>query len=151
MFRIVVVVGAALAVLALACSNAQDVGTGEPAEPVRDGVFVHITDGMDEPHDVLMALQMALMWAETHDVLVYFDIEGVQVVLKDAEDLAFGHFPSSHTALARLHEAGVPIMVCPGCLKVAGKTEADIMETVQIADRELFFGFTEGRILTLDY
>jgi predicted peroxiredoxin len=142
---------AALALLALGCSNTQDTGTAEPTEPVRDGVFVHITDGVDEPHDVLMALQMAAMWSESHDVLVYFDIEGVQVVLKDSEDLTFSHFPSSHTSLQRLHEAGVPIMVCPGCLKAAGKTEDDIMEIVQIADQALFFGFTEGRILTLDY
>jgi hypothetical protein len=42
-------------------------------------------------------------------------------------------------------------MVCPGCLKAANKTESDLMDGVKIADRNKFFEFTSGRILTIDY
>jgi len=42
-------------------------------------------------------------------------------------------------------------MACPGCLKVAGKTKKDLAEGVQVADKSVFFSFTKGRILTLDY
>jgi hypothetical protein len=42
-------------------------------------------------------------------------------------------------------------MACPGCLKAAGKTEEDLADGVQIADKAKFFSFTKGRILTLDY
>jgi hypothetical protein len=42
-------------------------------------------------------------------------------------------------------------MACPGCLRVAGKTENDLMEGVKIADKNKFFNFTSGRILTIDY
>jgi hypothetical protein len=42
-------------------------------------------------------------------------------------------------------------LACPGCLKAAGKTESDLMEGVKIADKEMFFNFTTGRILTIDY
>jgi intracellular sulfur oxidation DsrE/DsrF family protein len=116
-----------------------------------DGVFLHIKSGPDQPHAVLMALQMAVMMSETQDVAVYVDIDGIGVVLRDAPDLSFSHFPSSHTQIAALREKGVPVMACPGCLKAAGKTGADLMEGVRVADKGTFFGFTDGRILTLDY
>jgi hypothetical protein len=50
----------------------------------RDGIVVHITHGADDPHRLLMGLQMAAGMVETHDVLVYFDVKGVEAVLKDA-------------------------------------------------------------------
>jgi predicted peroxiredoxin len=116
-----------------------------------DGLFLHISNGTNDPHRVLMALKMAEIVAETKDVLIYFDIKGVEVVLKDAVDLQFSHFPSSKTQLKALLEKGVPIYACPGCLKAAGKTPEDLMEGIQVAEKEAFFNFTNGRILTLDY
>ncbi|TVS10562.1 MAG: hypothetical protein EA424_25190 [Planctomycetaceae bacterium] len=44
-----------------------------------------------------------------------------------------------------------PWSFCPGCLKAAGKTAADLAPGVEIADKDRFFSFTKGRILTLDY
>lgn len=126
--------------------------SSEPgAESVRDGVFLHISHGKEEPHRLLMALNMANIMAEDHDVLVYFDIDGVDAVLKDSEDIAFAHFPSSKKALAALNAKKVILMACPGCLKVAGKTQADLADGIQVADKKQFFSFTKGRILTLDY
>lgn len=119
--------------------------------PQKDGVFIHISSGANDPHRVLMALNMAAMMSQDRDVLVYFDIKGIEVVLKDAPDLTYSHFPSSLTQLNNLLQKGVPIYVCPGCLKAAGKTEADVMPGVMIAKKEAFFDFTKGRILTLDY
>ncbi len=120
-------------------------------DTVRDGVFIHITHGRNDPHEVLMALQMARIMSETRDVLVYFDIRGVEVVLRGADDITYSHFPSSGTQIAGLLESGVTLMACPGCLKAAGKTPADLAEGIQKADKDLFFSFTNGRILTLDY
>ena len=53
--------------------------------------------------------------------------------------------------IAKLIERQVPLMACPGCLKAAGKTAADLAPGIRGADKEAFFGFTKGRILTLDY
>ena len=105
------------------------------SESVKDGIFIHISNGTNDPHRVLMALNMAAIMAESKDVLVYFDIKGVEVVLNDAIDLEFSHFPSSRTQLNNLIEKGVHLYVCPGCLKAAGKTEADVMEGVKIAEK----------------
>jgi predicted peroxiredoxin len=121
------------------------------ADEHRDGVFVHISHGKDDPHRLLMALNMAVIMSEDHDVLVYFDIRGIDAVLKDSEDVSYSHFPTSKTQLATLKERGVTLMACPGCLKAAGKTKDDLADGVQIADKARFFSFTKGRILTLDY
>ena len=121
-----------------------------PAD-ARDGVFLHVSHGTDDPHRILMALNMASLMSEDHDVLVYFDIQGIEVVLKDAEDLTYSHFPSSRSQLSALPEKGVILMACPGCLKAAGKSAEDLAEGVEVARKDAFFTFTEGRILTLDY
>lgn len=138
-------VGVLLFVIGGALSCAVD----EPTP--RDGVFVHITRGADDPHRLLMALQMASLMADSHDVLVYFDINAADAVLADAEDVQFAHFASLHTQLRALAEKGVPLMACPGCLQVIGKTGDDLAEGVEVADKAAFFSFTKGRILTIDY
>jgi len=117
----------------------------------KDGVFIHVKSGIDHPHEVLMALSMANKMSETQDVILYFDIKGIEVVLKDSPDINYSHFPSSHTALKSLMEKGIIIMACPGCLKAAEKTPEDLMEGIQVANKDNFFNFTEGRILTIDY
>jgi predicted peroxiredoxin len=138
------------AVLVAGISLAGVMGT-LAAESIRDGIFLHISHGKDDPHRLLMALNMANMMADDHDVLVYFDINAVHAVLKDSEDIVFAHFPSSKTSLEALSARGVLLMACPGCLRVAGKTGEDLAEGVQIADKKAFFSFTKGRILSLDY
>lgn len=116
-----------------------------------DGAFIHLTHGADDPHRVLMALRMAEIMSEDNDVLVYFDIQAVEVVLKDAPDMQFKDFPTSKAQIKKLAERKVTLMACPGCLKAAGKTAADLAPGIQIADKNIFFNFTKGRILSLDY
>ena len=118
---------------------------------VKDGVFIHVSSSPDYPQKVLMALKMAEIMSEDKDVLVYFDIKGVEVVLKESQDITCAQFPSSKTQLKKLIDKGVKVVVCPTCLKVAGKEAKDVMEGVKIANKDDFFNFTKGRILTLDY
>lgn len=124
---------------------------GLGAEEPKEGVLIHLSRGSDDPHRVLMALSMANTMSETRDVLVYFDIKGIEVVLRDAEEIVYSHFPSSRDQLATLSKKGVPLLACPGCLKAAGKTPGDLAEGVQVAEQDRFFSFTRGRIVTLDY
>lgn len=125
--------------------------TPKITEKPRDGVFIHISSGPDDAHKVLMPLKMAEIMASDKDVLIYFDIKGVYVVLNDTLNVHHDGFTSSREQLKLLIEKGVTIMACPTCLKVAGKTPEDLMPGVVVANKEKFFSFTEGRILTLDY
>lgn len=132
-------------------TGCQSTGAHDAVNAVRDGVFVHVSKGEEDPHAVLMALKMAGLMSADRDVLVYFDLKGVNVVLKDAKDVSFPTFDSSKAQITALINKGVPLYVCPGCLKAVGKKPEDVMPGVKIAEKEAFFGFTKGRILTLDY
>lgn len=142
--------------VAFSCNNPNNVAEENlealTIEKVRDGIFIHLSHGPEDPHRVLMALRMAEIMSEDKDVLVYFDIKGVNVVLKDSPNITMeGDFPESQKQLATLIEKGVKLQVCPGCLKAAGKTPDDVMEGVDIADKEMFFNFTDGKIISIDY
>jgi len=119
--------------------------------PVKDGVFIHITECYDDPHRALMPLKMATMMAADKDVLVYMDIHAVHLLTKDSKDLNFADFESAHTYIKRLISMNIGVYACPTCMKIAGIEPADLMEGVQVAQKDKFFNFTKGRIITLDY
>lgn len=120
--------------------------------PLKDGVFVHVSQGAENPHKLLMAFKMAVTMAEGgKDVIMYCDIEAVKVLTSKAKDVSMKGFPTLQEQLRRLSELNVKVMACPTCMKVAGIEAADLRPEVQVAERDLFFSFTKGRILTIDY
>jgi predicted peroxiredoxin len=147
------------ALLLLSCNQNSPMATApalpgnvaETAAPVRDGVFIHITECYNDPHRVLMPLKMAVMMSMDKDVIVYMDIHAVQLLVKGSEDLKFADFESAHTYIKQLTDKGVGVYACPTCLKIAGYKPEDLMDGVQVAQKDKFFNFTKGRIITLDY
>jgi predicted peroxiredoxin len=131
-------------------SSGEQAATMENAAP-RDGMFIHLSNGPEDPHRVLMALKMAEVMSADKDVLMYLDIEAVRLVVKDAPDVSKEGFPSSLEQIKKLLEAGVIIQACPTCLKVAGYSESDLMDGVVLANKEKFFTFTQGKTLSIDY
>lgn len=144
------------ALFGLAClvsagdASAQDKPQTPEAEQ-KDGVLIHVKSGAQDPHAALMALRMAEIMAEDHDVLVYFDVKGIDLVLRDAPNVTHKGFASLEQQLRMLEEKGVGLYACPSCLEVAGKSPEDLREGVEVATKEAFFDFTKGRILTLTY
>jgi predicted peroxiredoxin len=118
---------------------------------VRDGVFIHITESYNDPHRVLMPLKMAVMMSMDKDVIVYMDIHAVELLVKGSKDLNFADFESAQTYIKQLIDNKVVVCACPTCLKIAGFQPEDLMEGVQVAQKDKFFNFTKGRIITLDY
>lgn len=144
-----------VSILIVSCDKPQvtisaDSKTAEK-EIVRDGVFLHITESYNDPHKVLMPLKMANMMAKDKDVLVYLDIHAVELVKKDAKDLEYQGFDSFRKLIASLIEKKVGIYACPTCLQIAGISPDQLIEGVQLAQKDKFFEFTKGRIITLDY
>lgn len=121
------------------------------SDAVRDGVFIHITECYNDPHRILMPLKMAVMMSKDKDVLVYMDIHAVELLAKGAKDLNFADFESAQTYIKELVANKVGVYACPTCLKIAGFNPEDLMEGVQVAQKDKFFNFTKGRIITLDY
>ena len=141
-----------LPLLMFACIRVHTEGEGVPEpEPKTDGAFIHISKGSADTHDVLMALMLADKFSTSNDVLVFFDKEGIEMVTRDAPNLELEPFDNSDAIFERLVNLDVTILACPACMQVAGVEEGDLREGVQIAEKEQFFEFTEGRILSLDY
>lgn len=122
-----------------------------PPPPPKDGVFIHISSGLENPQKVLMGLTIALKMADDRDVYVYMDINAVNVVLNSSKSLEMNKFESSKILIDKILNKGVKIAVCPTCLEVANKTQYDLMKGIKLANKEDFFNFTQGRILTLGY
>lgn len=138
--------------LAVACIRV-DNATEPEAEPEKktDGVFIHISKGAEDTHEVLMALMLADKFSTTNDVLVFLDLDGIDMVVEGAPNLEMDPFDSSDDIFERLVNRGVQILACPACMKIAGAEKADLRNGVTLAEKERFLDFTEGRILTLDY
>jgi len=141
-----------LPVLLASCIRV-DQAPASPADAPRpeDGAFIHVSKGSGDSHDVLMALMLAEKFSSSQDVLLFFDKQGIEMVVKGAPDLAMEPFGSSEEIFRQLVRRGVEILACPACLEVAGYSADDLRDGVRIAEKERFFDFTEGRILALDY
>jgi len=120
-------------------------------DSVRDGIFIHITESYNDPHRVLMPLKMANMMAMDKDVIIYMDIHAVELLVKGAKDMKYADFESFQTYIKKLLEKKVDVYACPTCLKIAGFKPEDLMDGVKVAQKDKFFDFTKGRIITLDY
>jgi predicted peroxiredoxin len=120
-------------------------------DSIRDGIFIHITESYNDPHKVLMPLKMANMMAKDKDVIVYLDIHGVEFLAKGSKDINFADFESAHTYLKALVDKKVGVYACPTCLKIAGIDPSNLIDGIQVAQKDKFFNFTKGRIITLDY
>ena len=138
--------------LAAACVRVNTEGEyQEDPEPKTDGAFIHISKGAAETHTVLMALMLADKFSTSNDVLVFFDKDCIEMVTKDAPNLEMDPFDPSDEIFDRLVENGATILACPACMKVSGVEEDDLRPGVKLAEKEMFFDFTEGRILSMDY
>lgn len=138
--------------LAAACIRVDNATDPEAEiEKKTDGVFIHISKGAEDTHDVLMALMLADKFSTSNDVLVFFDKDGIDMVVDGAPNLEMDPFDSSDDIFSRLVNRGVQILACPACMKIAGAEEEDLRNGVTLAEKERFLDFTEGRILTLDY
>jgi predicted peroxiredoxin len=123
----------------------------EVSDTVRDGIFIHITESYNDPHRVLMPLKMANMMAQDKDVIVYLDIHAVELVTKTSKDMQFADFEPLKKLLQGLIDKKVGIYACPTCMKIANIKPEDLIDGVQVAQKDKFFNFTKGRIITLDY
>jgi predicted peroxiredoxin len=144
------------ALMLFSCQSAEKPSSGEEAPGkeltvARDGIFIHLSCGPEDAHRALMALKMAEVMSTDKDVLMYLDIQAVHLVVKDAPDVSMEGFTSSLQEIRSLLDHGVIIQVCPTCLKVAGYSGSDLVDGVVLANKEKFFTFTQGKILSIDY
>ncbi|MEW6508015.1 MAG: peroxiredoxin [Bacteroidota bacterium] len=122
-----------------------------PPQPPKDGVLIHISSGTENPQKVLMGLTMGLKMADDRDVFIFMDIDAVNVVLISSKSLELPKFESSKILIDKILNKGIKIAVCTMCLEAINKTQYDLMKGIKFVNKDDFFDFTQGRILTLNY
>ncbi len=122
-----------------------------PKEPIKDGYFIHISSGYNAPAKALMGLSFANKVMDEYDVVVFFDLEAVKLLERDAADIQLDNFESLKVLMTFIYDMGVDMMACPMCLKRAGIDENNLADGVKPAEKDKFFGFTKGRIISLNY
>lgn len=137
--------------LAASCVRVEQAPIALDEAEKTDGVFIHISKGADDAHEVLMGLMLADKFSTSNDVLVFFDIDGIEMTVKGAPSLEMDPFDPSDEIFRRLIDRDVTILACPACLEVSGYSSNDLRDGVRLAEKEKFLDFTEGRILTIDY
>ena len=117
----------------------------------EDGMLIHITKGHEDAHSVLMAFKMATLMADSKDVILYLDIQAGALGVTGAEVVEMRGCDPLSTYIETLLDKGVEIYACPTCLSVMGYGPDDLMDGIKPADKDAFFDFTDGRIVTIDY
>jgi len=139
-----------LGLLAAGCIS-MDESTEVVLPDKEDGLLIHIKSGPENPHAVLMGLSLARAMAEDVNVLVFFSVKGIHVALKETPAFEYHGFKNSHEWIADLVERRVALRACPMCLTAEGKNAGDLRDGITQMRREDLFGFTDGRIVTLDF
>ncbi|MCK7518386.1 MAG: hypothetical protein MZV64_12030 [Ignavibacteriales bacterium] len=67
-----------------------------------------------------------------------------RIIGKGCKDLKYADFESFQTYIRQLADQKVGIYACPTCLKIAGFKPEDLMDGVQVAQKDKFFNFTRG-------
>jgi predicted peroxiredoxin len=122
-----------------------------PPPPPKDGVVIHISSGLESPAKVMAGLTMALKFSESKDVIVFFDVNGPEVVLTNSKSIEYKKYEPSKMVVMKLLDKGIPVTVCQMCLEAMNKTQYDLMKGIKLSNKNDFFDFTQGRILTLDF
>ncbi len=133
-------------------SKAEEAAASLHNEEHSPRMMVHISSGIDQPHNVMMGLNKALKASEAgSEVFVFMDVEATDLVLKTT-NITFADFAPSQTLIADLIEKGVQVYVCPHCLMVNGGKMEEVQDGVQELTMEAMMAFSStGNLTTLDY
>ena len=71
------------------------------------------------------------------------ELEVLELLVKGAKDLNHAGFESCQTYLKQLLDKDVGIYACPTWLKFAGFEPEDLMDGIQVAQKDKFFNFTK--------
>jgi predicted peroxiredoxin len=126
-------------------------GTGLGGDATKAPMLFNITSGLEDPHSVTMAMQLANHALDDgRAVTLFFNVRGVEVAAKSCPDAAFGAEPLP-AMLAKLVERGANVQVCPHCMKVRGIGEDDLVDGAEVTTREKLFGQLAGNTAVFSY
>ena len=115
---------------------------GPVPEKAKAPIVINMTAGKEDLHSFWMGLQLAShALGDGRKATVYMNVNAPFLASKKApEDLRCGELPTPREQIAELLKNGAKIVVCPGCLKVAGLTKDDLLPGLELGTKEALFG-----------
>jgi predicted peroxiredoxin len=141
MGRVVLVIASVGCISVLgACAAEQKGGGCRGCASHGSIMLLSITSGVDDPHAVTMALQLAgHALDDGRQVVLFFNVRGVEVPTRRLPaDLAFKAEPIKALLADRI-ERGAEVHVCPHCMKALGIEAGDLVDGAQVTDRQKLF------------
>ncbi len=108
----------------------------------KSPLVINMTAGKEDLHSFWMGLQLAShALSDGREATVYMNVNAPFLASKKApEDLKCGDLPTPRAQIATLIEKGAKIIVCPGCMKVAGLKKDDLLPGLELGSKEALFG-----------
>jgi predicted peroxiredoxin len=125
----------------------------QEAEAENRGTFVlSITSGLEDPHAVTMALQLAQhALDDKREVVLFFNVRGVVVPSEDLPDDVAFHAKSIKGLLHELLRQGASVQVCPHCMDAMNISEHDLVRGAEVTSREKLFGALDEKAVVFTY
>ena len=116
-------------------------------------VLVGLTNGPDNPEDVLIAYLMAVEALRAgKDVAMWLTKDAVEVAVKGAvEEIVVEGAPSITALHDEFVASGGTMLACPVCVKLRGLADANWAEGVTVAGAPAVYEFTAGGALVFNY
>jgi len=119
----------------------------------KSAIVINMTAGKEDLHSFWMGLQLAgHALADGRKATVYLNVNAPWLgSTKAPEDLRHGDLPTPREQIADLLEKGAKIIVCPGCLKLAGLAKEDLLPGLELGTKEALFGPLDGKGAVFSY
>jgi predicted peroxiredoxin len=119
----------------------------------KPNVVFNLTSGKEDLHAVTMALQLANHALDDgRAVTLFFNVRAVEFARADLTDAAvFADNPPIREMLAKLHERGATLLVCPACAAKMGVKREGLMPGATFATRATLFGKLDASAVVFSY
>jgi len=135
--------------LALTLLATLSASAAPPAMPERGFVF-HLSEGPDDPHDVIHPLVRASSVSKAgYGVLVYLDVDAAPLAFAGAESVVFKDHDSTQLLKDVIAQGG-RVAVCSQCMAAHDKKPGDLLAGAVVSTPELFFTVGD-KTVTFDY
>ncbi|WP_432799661.1 hypothetical protein [Poriferisphaera sp. WC338] len=119
-----------------------------------DGILIHITSNIHTPEHqrkILTALNLAVTLADDHNVRIFCDAQGINLLLEENPSFNLPMLGSTNQLINQLIDKNVPIYASLASLQAQEYVPEQLQQGIQIAEKSHFFSFPNPRVITLDY
>lgn len=115
-------------------------------------LLLNITSGVDDPHAVTMALQLAGHGLDDgREVVLFFNVRGVKIPTTGLDPLLAHRDKPIRTLLADCIKRGAIVYVCPHCMKAMDIEQDQLVDRARVATSKTLFAGLDSNAAVFTY